>query len=79
LSPDTATLASVIGDQDTFETRIREKTKHWLEAVMELAFIAKNFPQSAYSDLQKALQQEWQFVQRVKKDIGEEFTKILRK
>jgi hypothetical protein len=33
-------------------------------------------PQSAYSGLQKSLQQEWQFVQRVRKDIGDEFTEI---
>jgi hypothetical protein len=40
--------------------------------------VAKNFPQSAYSGLQKSLQQEWQFVQRVKEGVGEEFTDIER-
>ncbi len=34
------------------------------------------YPQSAYSGLQKSLQQEWQFVQRVVKDVGEEFEGI---
>jgi hypothetical protein len=45
-----------------------------MEAVTELAVVAKNFPQSAYSGLQKSLQQEWQFVQRVKEGVSEEFT-----
>jgi hypothetical protein len=47
-----------------------------MEAVAELAVVAKNFPQSAYSSLQKSLQQEWHFVQRVKEGVGEEFTDI---
>jgi hypothetical protein len=35
------------------------------------------FPQAAsYSDLQKSLQQEWQFVQRVTKGIGPKFASI---
>ncbi len=38
--------------------------------------IAISHPQSAYSGLQKSLQQEWQFVQRVKEGVGEEFTAI---
>ncbi len=45
---------------------------------MELAVVAKNFPQAAYSSgLQKSLQQEWQFVQRVVKGIsGDDFSEI---
>jgi hypothetical protein len=36
----------------------------------ELASVTPNFPQAAYSSLQKYLQEEWQFVQRrVIKDI----------
>jgi hypothetical protein len=38
--------------------------------------VAKNFPHSAYSGLQKSLQQEWQFVKRVKEDVGREFASI---
>jgi hypothetical protein len=69
-------LDSFISDQDAFETWIPEKPKHWSETVMELALVAKNFPQSAYSGLHKSLQQEWQFVQRIKKVVGEEFNDI---
>jgi hypothetical protein len=47
-----------------------------LEAVTELAVVAKNFSQAAYLGLQKSLQQEWHFVQRVKEDVGDEFANI---
>jgi hypothetical protein len=46
--------------------------------VTDLASVAKNFPQSAYSGLQKSLQQEWQFVQRVRKDTGMDFLEVER-
>jgi hypothetical protein len=71
-------LGGFIGDQDAFEPWIKEQSTRWAEAVMDLASIAKNFPQLAYSGLQKSLQQEWQFVQRVRKDIGMEFTNVER-
>jgi hypothetical protein len=48
----------------------------WEEAVSDLASVAPNFPQAAYSGLQKSLQQEWQFVQRVTKGIGPEFQNV---
>jgi hypothetical protein len=71
-------LGAFIGDQDAFEPWIREKSIRWAKAVTDLASITKNFPQSAYSGLQKLLQKEWHFVQRVKKDICMEFTDVER-
>ena len=44
--------------------------------MVELASAAPNLPQAAYSGLQKSLQQEWQFVQRVTKDAGSEFEAV---
>jgi hypothetical protein len=38
--------------------------------------VAVKFPQSAYTGLQKSLQQEWQYLQRVCKDIGDEFSDL---
>jgi hypothetical protein len=53
--------------------------QHWSEAVAGLAAVAAKFPQSAYSGLQRLLQQEWQFVQRVVKDIlGKQFPGVAR-
>jgi hypothetical protein len=50
------------------------KIQHWSMAVAGLAcWAAAKFPQSAYPGLQQLLQQEWQFVQRVLKDIDEKF------
>ncbi len=38
--------------------------------------MADTYPQSAYAGLQKSLQMEWQFVQRVVEGIGESFTDV---
>ena len=48
-----------------------EKIKGWAESVKTLAGVAHKQPQSAYAVLQKSLQQEWEFVQRVTSGIGD--------
>ena len=45
----------------------------WAESVRTLAGVARKHPQSAYKGLQKSLQQEWAFVQRVTPGIGDAF------
>ena len=45
----------------------------WSELVKVLAEFAHKHPQSAYAGLQKSLQQEWAFVQRVTPGVGESF------
>ena len=69
-------LGGYIGEKDSLVLWLREKVAYWTEAVKELASVAGPFPQSAYTGLQKSLQQEWQFVQRVVEGIGEEFTDV---
>jgi hypothetical protein len=64
-----------IGEQSALDSWLDEKI-HWREAVASLASAATKFPQSAYSGLQRSLQQEWQFVQRVIKDIGGKFPDV---
>jgi hypothetical protein len=66
-------LGGFIGKDIALRSLLQEKTKNWEEAVAELAKVAPNFSQTAYSGLQKSLQQEWQFVQGVTKEIGPEF------
>jgi hypothetical protein len=66
-------LGSFIGKDDALHSWLMEKTKSWEEAVGDIAKVAPNFPQTAYSGLQKSLQQEWQFVQRVTKGVGPAF------
>ena len=43
------------------------------EAVEILSGVARKHPQSAYAGLQKSLQQEWSFVQRVTLGVGDAF------
>ena len=46
-----------------------------------LSGVSRKHPQSAYAGLQKSLQQEWTFVQRVTPGIGDAFglvEKVLR-
>jgi hypothetical protein len=45
-------------------------------AIHELSLVAEKYPQVAYAGLQKSLQQEWQFLQQVTKDLDEEFQDI---
>ena len=69
-------LAPFIGEDDALRNWLRAKTKIWEEAVVDLASTAPSFPQAAYYGLQKSLQQEWQFVQRLTKDVGSEFKPV---
>ena len=50
-----------------------EKITGWEESVEILAGVSCKHPQCAYSGLQKSLQQEWAFVQRVTPGIGNAF------
>ena len=45
----------------------------WAEFVRTLARVACKHPQSTYVGLQKSLQQEWAFMQRVTPGIGDAF------
>ena len=52
---------------------MQEKVEGWAESVRTLAGVDRKHPQSAYAGLQKSLQQEWAFVQRVKPGISNSF------
>jgi hypothetical protein len=70
-------LGGFLGEEDALKAWIQGKTHNWAEAVKELASAAnKNYPQTAYSGLQRSLQHEWQFVQRVIPDIGDQFAEM---
>ena len=53
-----------------------ENIKGWTESVEILAGVSRKHPQSAYAGLQKSLQQEWAFVQRVTPGIGDAFRPV---
>ena len=48
----------------------------WAESVQTLAGMSRKHLQSVYSGLQKSLQQEWAFVQRVTPGIGDAFGSV---
>ena len=50
------------------------KITGWAESVETLAGASRKHPQSAYSGLQKSLQQDWAFVQRVTPGISDAFS-----
>jgi hypothetical protein len=55
---------------------VAKQAKKWIDAVRELAYVVENHPHTAYAGLQKLLQQEWQFLQRVTEGIDVEFSGI---
>ena len=66
-------LGGFIGEDADHLAWIQEKTRGWEHAVKALAMAARSYPQTAYCGLQRCLQQQWQYVQRVDKDIGGAF------
>jgi hypothetical protein len=66
-------LGGFLGANEDLQAWLKDKASTWEHAVGELAGIAPKYPQTAYTGLQKSLQNEWQFVQCVKPGIGDHF------
>ena len=62
-------LGGFVGDKEKEREWIEEKVKDWVTVVEAVAEVARFAPQSAYAGMQRALQQEWTFVQRVVPNI----------
>lgn len=58
-------LGGYIGNDESFSEWLEAKVHNWGECLGKLALACPAFPQAAYCGLQKSLQMEWQFVQRV--------------
>jgi hypothetical protein len=69
-------LGSFIGSTDNQTTWIEGKVTNWVSVIADLTFVTLSHPWSAYLGLQKSWQQEWQFIQRVVKGIGNDFGEI---
>ena len=63
-------LGSFMGNKKLETEWLVSKIDDWIEAVGQVAEIAKYVTQSAYAGMQRALQQEWTFVQRVVPNIA---------
>ena len=66
-------LGGYIRDREAEGSWLEAKIKGWTVSVAILAGVARNHPQSAYAGLEKSLQQEWEFVQRVTPGVGDSF------
>ena len=64
-------LGGFVGERETESQWVRTKLEGWAESVRTLSRVARKHLQSAYAGLQKSLQQEWAFVQRVTPGIRE--------
>ena len=69
-------LGGYIGDKEAESRWLAEKIKGWTEPVEILARVSRKHLQSAYTGLQKSLQQEWAFVQRVTIGINNAFRPV---
>jgi hypothetical protein len=69
-------LGGFVGSAEDQSDWVKSKTSDWVAAVHELSQVAARYPQSAYAGLQKSLQQEWQFLQRVTEGLDSEFEGI---
>jgi hypothetical protein len=69
-------LGGFIGDNADLDNWLSKKASAWELTVKDLASVATRYPQTAYTGLQKSLQNEWQFVQRVKPGIAAHFSGI---
>ena len=66
-------LGVFIGDRKSEERWLGDKITGWAESVETLTGVSHNHLQSAYAGLQKSLQQEWAFMQRVILGTGDAF------
>ena len=66
-------LGGYIRDGEAEQGWLKDKIQGWAESVKILAGFAQKHPQSAYAGLQKSLQKEWDFVQRVTPGVGDAF------
>ena len=65
-----------MGEEEEKFKWLDEMTQDWKYGVEELAKVASKYPQSAFCGLQKSLQTQWQYLQRVCKNTGKSFTDI---
>ena len=66
-------LGGYIGEREAEAQWVKEQVEGWADSVRTLSGVARKHPQYAYAGLQKSLQQEWAFVQRVAPGIGDTF------
>ncbi len=69
-------LGGFIGKKAAQRKWVEGKDQDWADGALELSKIVGRHPQAAYAGLQKSLQQEWQFLQRVTSGLSDEFAVV---
>ena len=69
-------LGGYIRDRESEGSWLEPNIKEWTKSVAFLARVSQKYPQSPYAGLQKSLQQEWEFVQRVTPGVGDSFRPV---
>lgn len=69
-------LGGFVGETSSREEWLKEKISDWTLGIQELASVASWYPQTAYAGLQKSLQAEWQYLQRVTGNVSEMFAPL---
>lgn len=69
-------LGSFIRERVLETEWVEEKIEKWGKVVESVAKMDKYVPQLAYAGIQRVLQQEWNFLQRVVPEIGPLFSKL---
>ena len=69
-------LEGCLGEEEAQARWFEDKVEVWQDLVVIMARVAGQHPQTAYVDLQKSLQQEWDFVQHVTPGIGPAFQPV---
>ena len=66
-------LGGFLGDVSLEKEWLATKVEGWTASIATLAGVALKHLQSAYAGLQKSLQQEWDFLQRLTPGVGAAF------
>ena len=71
-------LGGWIGAADSKEEWVKSQVEIWARAVRRLAWVAGNYPQSAYAGFCFSLQMEWQYLSRVTEGTAHLFEPLER-
>lgn len=72
-------LGGHVGEASSRDEWLKDLISQWSDGIQELAAVASVYPQTAYAGLQKSLQAEWQYIQRVTEGVGDLFSELEEK
>jgi hypothetical protein len=70
-------LGGFVGEDEDRDEWLELKIATWFNIIKQTSTVAGSYPQSAYAVMQKYVQVEWNFVQRVIRGVGNTFYTII--